>query len=47
MLTNSLIELDRAHLVHPVSSCRGHEERGVRILSSAKGAGSPSTKAVN
>lgn len=38
MLSNSLIELDRAHLVHPVSSWHGHEQRGVRILTSAKGA---------
>jgi putrescine aminotransferase len=38
MLTNSLVELDRRHLVHPVSSFRGHEERGVRVLSSASGA---------
>jgi len=38
MLTNSLIELDRRHLVHPVSSFRGHEARGVRLLTSAKGA---------
>ncbi|MGB0659839.1 MAG: aspartate aminotransferase family protein [Mangrovicoccus sp.] len=38
MLANSLVELDRRHLVHPVSSFRGHESRGVRLLSSAKGA---------
>ncbi|NSZ75530.1 aspartate aminotransferase family protein [Agrobacterium tumefaciens] len=38
MLSNSLIELDRAHLVHPVSSFRGHEKLGVRVLKSAKGA---------
>lgn len=38
MLTNSLVELDRRHLVHPVSSFRGHEARGVRLLSSARGA---------
>ncbi|WP_105372334.1 aspartate aminotransferase family protein [Neorhizobium huautlense] len=38
MLSNSLIELDRAHLVHPVSSFRGHEQQGVRVLTSAKGA---------
>ncbi|EAU48336.1 aspartate aminotransferase family protein [Salipiger bermudensis] len=38
MLTNSLVELDRQHLVHPVSSFRGHEARGVRVLRSAKGA---------
>ncbi len=38
MLSNSLIELDRAHLVHPVASYRGHERLGVRVLKSAKGA---------
>jgi putrescine aminotransferase len=38
MLSNSLIELDRAHLVHPVSSYRGHEQAGVRVLKSGKGA---------
>lgn len=38
MLSNSLIELDRAHLVHPVASYRGHEKAGVRVLKSAKGA---------
>ncbi|UWU23604.1 aspartate aminotransferase family protein (plasmid) [Rhizobium sp. CB3060] len=38
MLSNSLIELDRAHLVHPVASYRGHEQAGVRVLKSAKGA---------
>ncbi|RFB79816.1 aspartate aminotransferase family protein [Methylovirgula sp. 4M-Z18] len=38
MLTNSLIELDRAHLVHPVASYRGHERLGVRVLDSAFGA---------
>jgi putrescine aminotransferase len=38
MLSNSLIELDRAHLVHPVSSYRSHEAAGVRILKSGKGA---------
>ncbi|MBB3988297.1 adenosylmethionine-8-amino-7-oxononanoate aminotransferase [Sagittula marina] len=37
-LANSLSELDRRHLVHPVSSYRGHEARGVRVLTSAKGA---------
>ncbi|SCY94592.1 aminotransferase class III-fold pyridoxal phosphate-dependent enzyme [Paracoccus tibetensis] len=35
---NSLVELDRRHLVHPVSSFRGHEARGVRLLTSAEGA---------
>lgn len=38
MLSNSLIELDRAHLVHPVSSYRSHEKAGVRVLRSGKGA---------
>jgi len=38
MLSNSLIELDRAHLVHPLASYRGHEQAGVRVLRSAKGA---------
>ena len=38
MFSNSLIELDRAHLIHPVASYRGHEAAGVRVLASAKGA---------
>jgi putrescine---pyruvate transaminase len=38
MLSNSLQELDRDHLIHPVASWRGHEARGVRVLQSAKGA---------
>ncbi|RWB04156.1 aspartate aminotransferase family protein [Mesorhizobium sp.] len=38
MLANSLIELDRAHLVHPFSCYRSHEETGVRVLKSGKGA---------
>lgn len=38
MLPNSLVELDRAHLIHPVASWRGHEAAGVRLLTSAKGA---------
>ncbi len=38
MRSNSLVELDRAHWVHPVASLRGHEEAGVRVLSAAKGA---------
>ncbi|NSY40446.1 aspartate aminotransferase family protein [Leisingera sp. ANG59] len=38
MLANSLVELDRAHLVHPLASYRGHEAAGVRVLSSARGA---------
>ncbi|MGR3248753.1 MAG: aminotransferase class III-fold pyridoxal phosphate-dependent enzyme [Paracoccus sp. (in: a-proteobacteria)] len=38
MLSNSLAELDRRHLIHPLSSFQGHEARGVRMLTSAKGA---------
>jgi putrescine aminotransferase len=38
MLSNSLIELDRAHLVHPVASYRGHERLGVRVLKGGSGA---------
>ncbi|WP_163873004.1 aspartate aminotransferase family protein [Rhizobium laguerreae] len=38
MYSNSLIELDRAHLIHPVASYRGHEKLGVRVLASANGA---------
>jgi putrescine---pyruvate transaminase len=37
-LSNSLIELDRDHWIHPVSSYRSHEKAGVRVLRSAKGA---------
>jgi hypothetical protein len=34
MLSNSLVELDRAHLIHPVASYRCHEavEPGVRSI---------------
>lgn len=38
MLSNSLVELDRAHLIHPVASYRGHEKAGVRVMRSASGA---------
>lgn len=37
MLTNSLLELDRAHLVHPVVPLRGHERRGATVLQSGQG----------
>lgn len=37
MISNSLAELDRAHLVHPAVSLRAHEARGVTVLQSAKG----------
>jgi adenosylmethionine-8-amino-7-oxononanoate aminotransferase len=33
----SLLEMDRDHLIHPVTSFRAHEERGATILHSAKG----------
>lgn len=38
MVANNLIELDRAHLVHPVASWRGHQAAGARVLTSAQGA---------
>jgi putrescine aminotransferase len=38
LLSNSSVELDRAHLVHPVASWRGHEQSGARLLKSARGA---------
>ena len=38
MLSNSIAELDRRHLVHPLASWRGHEQAGARFLASAKGA---------
>lgn len=38
MLSNSLIELDRNHVIHPVASWRGHEAAGARVIASAKGA---------
>ena len=37
MLSNSLIDQDRAHLIHPVVSLRAHERRGVTILQAAEG----------
>ncbi|MGF6754465.1 aspartate aminotransferase family protein [Paraburkholderia sp. GAS42] len=36
--TQSLIEADRKHLIHPVVSYRAHEARGVTVLESARGA---------
>jgi len=38
MFANSLIETDRDHLIHPVTSWSGHEARGVTVLQSASGA---------
>jgi adenosylmethionine-8-amino-7-oxononanoate aminotransferase len=37
MLSNSLVALDRDHLIHPVSAYRAHEAKGVTVLESAKG----------
>jgi adenosylmethionine-8-amino-7-oxononanoate aminotransferase len=37
MLSNSLVDQDRAHLIHPVVSLRAHEQRGVTVLQSAEG----------
>ncbi|GAA0756051.1 aspartate aminotransferase family protein [Ideonella azotifigens] len=34
----SALELDREHLIHPVSSWRAHEKRGATLLQSGKGA---------
>jgi len=33
----SLVEIDRDHLIHPVSSFRGHERHGARILTEGDG----------
>lgn len=33
----TLIDMDRDHLIHPVTSFRGHEARGVTLLKSGKG----------
>lgn len=38
MLANDLAELDRAHLIHPVTSWRDHEGRGPHVLTEGKGA---------
>jgi adenosylmethionine-8-amino-7-oxononanoate aminotransferase len=38
ILSNSLVELDRNHLIHPVASYRGHEARGVTVLANGDGA---------
>jgi len=34
----TLVELDRSHLIHPVSNLRAHERRGATILESGHGA---------
>ncbi|HEX7650884.1 MAG TPA: aspartate aminotransferase family protein [Noviherbaspirillum sp.] len=38
MQTNTLVALDRDHLIHPVVNYRAHEQRGVTILESGHGA---------
>jgi len=38
MSKSALVALDRDHLIHPVSSFRGHETKGVTILESGHGA---------
>lgn len=37
MFSNSLIEADRRHLIHPVSAYRAHEARGATVLASGDG----------
>jgi adenosylmethionine-8-amino-7-oxononanoate aminotransferase len=37
-LAESLVALDREHLIHPVANWRGHEQRGATILHSGRGA---------
>ena len=37
-MLNSLIETDRNHLIHPALSWKEHEQRGVTVLESGKGA---------
>src|ERR1700685_2330261 len=37
MLSNHLVEEDRAHLIHPVTALRAHEQRGVTVLESGDG----------
>ncbi|WP_075792628.1 aspartate aminotransferase family protein [Massilia putida] len=38
MTTSSLVELDRQHLIHPVTNFHAHQQRGVTILAAGKGA---------
>ncbi len=37
MRNRSLLDIDRDHLIHPVTSFRGHEARGATLLQSGKG----------
>jgi adenosylmethionine-8-amino-7-oxononanoate aminotransferase len=38
MNTASLVELDRQHLIHPVTNFNAHQKRGVTVLAAGKGA---------
>jgi adenosylmethionine-8-amino-7-oxononanoate aminotransferase len=38
MTSSSLVDLDRQHLIHPVTNFHAHQRRGVTILASGKGA---------
>lgn len=38
MPTSQLVDLDRRHLIHPVTNFHAHEQRGVTILAAGKGA---------
>jgi adenosylmethionine-8-amino-7-oxononanoate aminotransferase len=38
MQTDSLVTLDRNHLIHPVVNYRAHEQRGVAVLEAGRGA---------
>jgi adenosylmethionine-8-amino-7-oxononanoate aminotransferase len=38
MTISSLVDLDRQHLIHPVTNFHAHQKRGVTILASGKGA---------
>ena len=37
-VAESLVALDRAHLIHPVANWHGHEQRGATVLHSGQGA---------
>src|SRR5450830_250540 len=37
MPTPDLVELDRLHLIHPVTNFSAHEKRGVKLLTEARG----------
>ena len=36
-MPDSLVDLDRAHLIHPVTGLRAHERRGATVLQSGRG----------